>query len=110
MKLCGSSKAIRVSKGKGWYLYCMMNIQLWYSQFKYLYASTPFVSPYSFHTNRTTEGNVLTSMFSCVSNKREWCQIGKKSMYVPIYRKGDKKDCENDRTIALISHASMVDY
>ena len=29
-------------------------------------------------------------------------------MYVPIYKKGDKKECGNYRTIALISHASKV--
>ncbi len=29
-------------------------------------------------------------------------------MYVPIYKKGDKKGCGNYRTIALISHASKV--
>ena len=29
-------------------------------------------------------------------------------MYVPIYKKGHKKECGNYRTIALISHASKV--
>ena len=29
-------------------------------------------------------------------------------MYVPIYKKGDKKECGNYRRIALISHASEV--
>ena len=32
----------------------------------------------------------------------------KKSIYVSIYKKGDKKECENYRTIALISHASKI--
>ena len=29
-------------------------------------------------------------------------------MYIPIYKKGDNKECRNDHTIALISHASKA--
>ena len=32
----------------------------------------------------------------------------KEMVYVPIYKKGDKKECGNYRTIALILHASKV--
>ena len=38
----------------------------------------------------------------------EWPTDWKKSVYVPIYKKGDKQDCGNYRTIALISLASKV--
>uniref|UniRef100_A0A803SMW9 ribonuclease H n=1 Tax=Anolis carolinensis TaxID=28377 RepID=A0A803SMW9_ANOCA len=35
-------------------------------------------------------------------------QIGKKSIYIPIPKKGNAKECSNFRTVALISHASKV--
>ena len=31
-----------------------------------------------------------------------------KSVFIPIPKKGNAKECSNDRTIALISHASKV--
>ena len=34
--------------------------------------------------------------------------LEKQSVYVPIYKKGDKKECGNYRIIALVSHASKV--
>ena len=37
-----------------------------------------------------------------------WPRDWKKSMYIPIPKKGDAKECANNRTIALISHTSKV--
>ena len=31
-----------------------------------------------------------------------------KSVFIPIPKKGNAKECSNDRTVALISHASKV--
>ena len=39
---------------------------------------------------------------------KTWPNDWKKSIYVPIYKKGDKKECGNYRNIALISHASKI--
>ena len=33
---------------------------------------------------------------------KEWPRDWNKSVYLPIYKKGDKKECGNYRTIALI--------
>ena len=35
-------------------------------------------------------------------------RMGKRSVFIPIPKKGNAKECSNYRTIALISHASKV--
>ena len=39
---------------------------------------------------------------------QQWPQDWKKSVFIPIPKKGNAKECSNYRTIALISHASKV--
>ena len=39
---------------------------------------------------------------------REWPQQWKQSVYIPMPKKGDPRECGNNRTIALITHASKV--
>ena len=51
---------------------------------------------------------VMTGLCNCIWKRKEWPTDWKKSVYVPMYKKGDKKECGNYRTIALISHASKV--
>ena len=38
----------------------------------------------------------------------DWSEDWKRSVFIPIWKKGNAKDCSNYRTIALISHASKV--
>ena len=38
----------------------------------------------------------------------QWPQDWKRSVFIPIPKKGHAKECSNYRTIALISHASKV--
>ena len=40
--------------------------------------------------------------------KTEWPQDWRRSVFIPIPKKGNAKECSNYRTIALISHASKV--
>ena len=40
--------------------------------------------------------------------KKQWPQDWKKSIFIPIPKKGNAKECSNYRTIALISHTSKV--
>ena len=40
----------------------------------------------------------------CTYLTQDW----KRSVFIPIPKKGNAKDCSNYRTIALISHASKV--
>ena len=39
---------------------------------------------------------------------QQWPQDWKRSVFIPIQKKGNAKECSNYRTIALISHASKV--
>ena len=39
---------------------------------------------------------------------KTWPQDWKRSVFIPIPKKGNAKECSNYRTIALISHASKV--
>ena len=39
---------------------------------------------------------------------QQWSQDWKRSILIPISKKGNAKECSNHHTIALISHASKV--
>ena len=52
--------------------------------------------------------NVLHSISQQIWKTQQWPQDGKRSVFIPITKKGNAKECSNYRTIALISHASKV--
>ena len=39
---------------------------------------------------------------------QQWPQDWKRSILIPVAKKGNTKECANHRTVALISHASMI--
>ena len=51
---------------------------------------------------------VLHSICQKIWKIQEWPQAWKRSVFIPIPKKGNAKECSNYRTIALISHASKV--
>ena len=51
---------------------------------------------------------VLHSVGQHIWKTRQWPQDWKRSVFIPIPKKGNAKECSNDHTIALISHASKV--
>ena len=51
---------------------------------------------------------VLNSICQKIWKTHQWPQDWKRSAFIPIPKKGSAKECSNDRTIALISHASKV--
>ena len=51
---------------------------------------------------------VLTSICQQIGKTQQWPQDWKRSVFIPIQKKGNAKECSNYRTIALISHASKV--
>ena len=51
---------------------------------------------------------VLHSICQQSWKTQQWPQDWKRSVFIPIPKKGNVKECSNYRTIALISHASKV--
>ena len=51
---------------------------------------------------------VLYSICQQIWKTPQWPQDWKRSVFIPIPKKGNAKECSNYRTIALISHASKV--
>ena len=51
---------------------------------------------------------VLHSICQQIWKTQQWPQEWKKSVFIPIPKKGNAKECSNYRTIVLISHASKV--
>ena len=51
---------------------------------------------------------VLHSICQQIWKTQQWPQDWKRSVFTPIPKKGNAKECSNYRTIALISHVSKV--
>ena len=51
---------------------------------------------------------MLHSICQQIWKTQQWAQDWKRSVFIPIPKKGNAKECSNYRTIALISHASKV--
>ena len=51
---------------------------------------------------------VLHSTCQQIWQTQQWPQSGKRSVFIPIPKKGNAKECSNYCTIALISQASKV--
>ena len=51
---------------------------------------------------------VLHSTCQQIWKTQQWPQDGKRSVFTPVPKKGNAKECSNYRMIALISHASKL--
>ena len=51
---------------------------------------------------------VLSTICQQIWKTQQWPQDWKRSVFIPIPKKGNAKECSNYRTIALISHTSKV--
>ena len=51
---------------------------------------------------------VLHSKCQQIWKTQQWPQDWKRSVFIPISKKGNCKECSNYHTVALISHASKV--
>ena len=61
-----------------------------------------------FQTLKDDAVKVLHSIYQQIWKAQQWPQDWKRSVFIPIPKKGNAKECSNYRTVALISHASNV--
>ena len=61
-----------------------------------------------FHILKDDAVKVLHSISQQIWKTQQWPQECKRSVFIPIPKKGNAKECSNYRTIAHISHASKV--
>ena len=57
---------------------------------------------------RDATSKVLHSICQQIRKTQQWTQDWKRSILIPVTKKGSTKECSNQWTIALISHASKV--
>ena len=61
-----------------------------------------------FQILRNDADKVLDSICQQIWKTHQWPQSWKRSVFIPIPKKGNAKECSNYCTFALISHASKV--
>ena len=61
-----------------------------------------------FQTLKDDAVKVLHSICQQTWRTKQWPQDWKRSVFIPIPKKGNAKECSNYCTIGLISHASKV--
>ena len=61
-----------------------------------------------FQTLKDDVAKVLHSICQQIWKTQKWPQDWKRSVFIPIPKKGNAKECSNYHTIALFSHASKV--
>ena len=80
---------------------------------KYLFAEIPYYLCFSqFIRSSNDSGTILIMCYSILCQQiwknQQWPQDWKRSVFIPIPKKGNAKEGSNYHTIALISHASTV--
>ena len=61
-----------------------------------------------FQTLKDGAGKMLHSICQQIWNTQQWPQDWKRSVFIPIPKKGNAKECSNYCIISLISHASNI--
>ena len=51
---------------------------------------------------------IITTLCRKIWDTSDWPTDWKRSVYIPLPKKGDTRICSNNRTIALISHTSKI--
>ena len=61
-----------------------------------------------FHILKSDAVKVLHSICQQIWETQQWPQDCRRSVFIPIPKKGNVKECSNDHTVVLISHAGKV--
>ena len=61
-----------------------------------------------FHILKDDAIKELHSICQQVWKTQQWPQVWKRSVFIPIQKKGNAKECSNYHTVVLISHANKV--
>ena len=61
-----------------------------------------------FQTLKDDAVKVLYSIQKQIWKSQQWLQDWKRSVFIPIPKKGNAKECSSYHTVALISHISKV--
>ena len=61
-----------------------------------------------FHILKDDAVKVLNSICQQIWKSQQWPQAWKRSVFIPIPKKGNAKECSNYHTIVLISHGSKM--
>ena len=75
---------------------------------EYIYYMTTEYAVLRVHGGKYDSMKVLHSVCQQLCTTQQWPQDWKRSVFIPIPKKGNAKECSNYCTIALISHASKV--
>ena len=74
----------------------------------HLYVFFTEMSVYGFFPRFSDAVKVLHPIWQQIWQTHQWLKDWKKSVFIPIPKKGRAKECSNHCTIASISHASKV--
>ena len=95
-----------------WFCNCLCNILDFASWSRKTYTFTIWFSdgiPVElFQILKDDAVKVLHSICQQIWKTQQWPQDWRRSVFIPIPKKGNAKECSNECTIALISHASKV--
>ena len=71
-------------------------------------SGTDGISAELFQILKDDTVKTLHSMCQQIWKTQQWPQDWKRSVFIPILKKGNAKECSNYQIIALISHASKI--
>ena len=105
------SRSILVETGKNFFFFMggYMSILHFFYPFIHQWRLTLFDSCiYCYKILKSNAVKVLQSIYQQIWKIHQWPQDQRRSIFIPILKKGSAKECSNYCTIVLISHARKV--